>query len=296
MYVLDKTSIELTTNVGRLRDINPDHLRPYDAVYIGDPFCELGVDNIIENEDDLLKAVEILKECGKKVYLSTYVEPWTEKLSHISRMIEVGLDAGIEAVEISDLGVLRLISTEFKDINVHVSNYVNLFNSQSAKYLSRYNVKRILPYPELSLQEIDKIKEGGSVSIEIQIHGKIPLGYTELCTIRPENSKSKTKCPGTCYDVFMLRSDGLGMRAGGRVPFGHKDLCMINYLGELLNKGYRYFRIEALFESGKYRQSVGQIYRDHIDSMLESTGKFLEINPDGICNGFYFDKPGMEYL
>ena len=291
-----KQAFELTTTIGRLGDIDVEQLRPYDSVYIGDPFCELGINNLLTDKDALLEGIKILKDSSKKIYLSTYVDPRIGTFAGLEHLIEIALKAGVDAVEVSNLGVLRLIYNHFPGVDIYASNYIRLFNVSSVKALSTFNVKRIVPYPELSLAEIEEMKENSSVDIELQVHGKIPLGHTELCILIPQQTKIKNKCAGLCYEGFILRSGETAMKAAGRVGFGHKDLCMLNYMGVLLERGFRHFRIESRFENGQYRFNVGQIYRLHIESLLANREKLLQINVEGVCNGFYFERPGMEYV
>lgn len=288
---------ELTTTIGRLKDITVDQLKCYEAIYIGDPFCELGRDNLLEDGSSLKKAIKAIKSFGKKVYLNTYVDPRPAMFDSVKHSVETALEFGADAIGVSNLGVLRMVSKSFPKAGIHLSNYVRLFNLRSAIFVSQFNVKRIVPYPELSLSEIDRIKANTSIPMELPVHGKIPLGHTELCILMPEQTKTKKKgCVALCYKGYMLRSGGSAMKAAGRVAFSHKDICMLNYLGMLLNKGYRHFRIESIFESGSYRRQIGEIYRQHIEFLLKNNDKFLRINPEGICNGFYFEKPGMEYV
>jgi putative protease len=209
----------------------------------------------------------------------------------------MGVEAGIDGVEVADLGALRVIHGAFPDLSVTISNYVNLFNSSSAAVLQKFNARRIVPYVELALDEIDEIRTGAPIDIEIPVHGKIPLGYTEICVNRPEQHKTGKKCPATCYDGQILRSqNGLGMAAFGRATYSHKDLCMIDHLGSLVEKGYRHFRIEGRFESGDYRRRIGTVYRNHLETLMTAKAEFRNLNADGLCNGFYFSRPGMDYV
>jgi len=287
-------NIELTTTLGRKNDIKKENIKPYDAVYIGDPFCELVRGNILEDEKVLRESVKTIKNLGKKVYLSTYVEPWSDKIQEIQKMVEIALKEGIDAVEVADLGVLRMVYRNFPKLDIHVSNFVNLFNKKSAEFLSGFNVKRIMPYPELSLKEIDAIKE--NIAVEIQVHGKIPLGYTELCIVRPKTSKKKTLCSGPCYNGSMLKRGEFAMMACGRVAFGSKDLCMLDYMNFLMDKGYQFFRVESRFERGSYRRTVGELYRRKIEMIKSGKSEPSMIDTNLVCNGVYFEKPSMQYV
>lgn len=289
--------IEMTATIGRLRDLEDEALAPYDAVYLGDPFCECGADNLLEREADLHEAIRRLKDCGKSVYLSTYVEPWSDTTARLRRTIERSVRWGIDAVEISDLGVLRIVAATWPALAIHISQFIKLFNPQSVGTIAQGRVQRIMPNPELSLDEIDTLREGSSIPLELQVHGKIPLGYTERCVLRSDPPGSATACSGMCYEPYRLEhASGLAMRPAGRVTLAQKDLCMLPHLGTLLRKGYRYFRVETRFESSAYRKAVGLIYREHLTRLLDDEATLSAMNPYGLCNGFYFEQPGMTYV
>lgn len=288
--------LRLTTTVGRLKDVRPDELAPYTTVYIGDPYCELGIDNILVRENAVEEAAKILKGEGKEVLLSTDIAPWTDQVSRLGDVIARGVAAGIDGVEVSDLGVLRMVSRDFAGLPVVLGANVNLLNAATASFLREFNVTRLVPYAELPLAAIDIIRQRAPITIELPVHGMIPLGLTEVCVNRPGQDGPPGTCPATCYGGQVLRSDsGLGMRACGRTTAGTRDLCMLTHLAELLEKGYRDFRIEARFLTGFYRKVVGEQYRDHLAGAYATMQKLRELCPEGLCNGQYFEKPGLEF-
>lgn len=295
MSIAAEHGFELTTSVGRLKDVSVAKLSPYDAVYIGDPYCPLGRDNILEKAGAVAEATAKLKDAGKKVYLATYVEPWTKDIARVHDLLGSAVEAGIDAVEVADLGVLRVVSKEFSSLPVHIGAFVNLFNSASAQVLKGFGATRLTPYPELTLPEIGEVASSG-LELQIPVHGRVPLGYTEMCINRPAECAAGKPCGGTCYTGQKLRLDERYMTATGRITQGDRDLCMISHLGALVNAGYRHFRVEAMFERNDYRLSVGRIYRQQLQALVEAESRLKALNPAGLCNGFYFARPGEAYV
>jgi collagenase-like PrtC family protease len=64
------------------------------------------------------------------------------------------------------------------------------------------------------------------------------------------------------------------------------------------------FRIEAAYETPKYRLQIGQVYRAALESAVAGDGTvdesawqaIREHTAVGLCNGFYFGRTGSEYV
>lgn len=296
---------ELTTNVGRLDDLRGDWLQYYDSVYLGDPFCALLANNLTENTKHLEQAIRHLHDLDKRAYLTTYVEPWTDDLPRIGDAVAAAVDLGIDAIEILNLGVLRLVARRCAGIPVHVNGFVQAFNPVAATALADYGVRRLMPYHELTLDEVDLLHEKTSYELELPIHGAIPLGYAEFCMIHPNRVAEGKRCRGDCVRGFMLRHRDYSLRSAGRMTASGKDLCMLDHLELLQAKGYSTFRIESRLRDAAYRATVGSTYRRVLDHEAEGrSAATLQIDleplnrcsPEGLCNGYYFGESGIQYL
>jgi putative protease len=91
----------------------------------------------------------------------------------------------------------------------------------------------------------------------------------------------------------------------GTYIFNSKDLCMIEYIPELIDAGIDSFKIEGRMKTALYVATVARTYRKAIDDYLESPEKYKQNMPwylDQISNctyrqfttGFFFGKPSDE--
>lgn len=91
----------------------------------------------------------------------------------------------------------------------------------------------------------------------------------------------------------------------GTYIFNSKDLCMIEYIPEMIEAGIDSFKIEGRMKTALYVATVARTYRKAIDDYLESPEKYRNNMPwylDQISNctyrqfttGFYFGKPSEE--
>jgi len=302
---MSEQRIELTTNVGRIGDLRGQWLQYYDAVYLGDPFCDLLAHNLTEHTAHLTQAIERLHGLGKRAYLSTYVEPWTDDLPRIGDAVAAALELGVDGIEVLNLGVLHLVATQFEDARIHVNGFVQAFNPVAASVLSRYRVNRLMPYHELTLDEVELLRQKTALELEIPIHGSIPLGYAEFCMIHPANVAEDRRCRGDCYSGYLLRHRDYSLRSAGRMTASGKDLCMIEHLDMLAARGYSVFRIESRLRDAAYRATVGSIYRSRLEQAFAGQSarapeadldRLRVYSPEGLCNGYYFGRSGIEYL
>lgn len=286
---------ELVTNVPTLESMSECSLKHYDAVYLGMPYCWEYDGNLISNHEDLAAAVEMLRDMGKRVYLSTFAAPRNKDLERVFRLIDKAIELRIDAVESTNYGVIRHVTREYPDVRVHAGGLTNIYTSATAELLYSMGVERVMPAYELPIEDIRKIKDVG-IEVEVVVHGKIPLGISHDCFLRSFEDKIGKGCPYICKEEFWFRSDDLVLKPFGSATLSGKDVCMYEHV-EKLNFADA-MRIEAVSERIGYRDAVGRIYRKRMEHgySAEDFERLREIAKNGICNGFYFNKAGQDYV
>jgi collagenase-like PrtC family protease len=151
-------SFELNTSIANLRDLRASDLGAYDAIYLGDIYCRLYEANFLERPDDLREGIRILREQGKRAYVATYAAPRNDFLPRIQKTLEVAAEAGAEAVEIHNLGVLKIAHDQFPGLPVHVGGFANVYTDAGVEVLRGFGAVRFTPNYELSLDEIRRLR------------------------------------------------------------------------------------------------------------------------------------------
>ena len=85
---------ELNTTIANLRDLKASDLNDYDAVYLGDIYCRLYESNFLEQLGDLEEGLSILRDQGKRAYVTTYAAPRNDFLPKVRKMLEASLGGG----------------------------------------------------------------------------------------------------------------------------------------------------------------------------------------------------------
>jgi len=297
------SSFELNTTIANLKDLRESDLTDYDGVYLGDIYCRLYEANFLEQLGDLKEGLRILRDQGKRAYVTTYAAPRNDFLPKVLRMLEAAAAAGAEAVEIHNLGILRMAHDEFPQFPVHIGGFANVYTAAGAEVLRGFGAVRFTPNYELSLDEIQEITSACAAPMELLVHGKMPLGISDYCFLLEYEEKWGIKCPDLCQKELFLKQGDWAMKSVGKGILSGKDVCMLEHLPRLLSEGHRHFRIEAVSESPTYRREVAAVYRAALDRAAGGDGKVDESWWEtlrrhariGLCNGFYFGKSGMDY-
>ncbi|PYM07529.1 MAG: peptidase U32 [Candidatus Rokuibacteriota bacterium] len=298
------TPFELNTSISNLKDLRASDLGPYDAVYLGNIYCRLYEGNFLERPADLEEGLRIVRDQGKRAYLTTYAAPRNDFLPRVRKALEIAATGGAEAVEVHNLGILKIAHDEVPALPAHVGGFANVYTDAGAEVLKGFGATRITPNYELQLEEIDQIARDSGIAMELLVHGKMPLGISDYCFLLEYEDKWGIKCPDLCQKDLFLRKDGWGMKSVGKGVLSGKDVCMLEHLPRLIAGGHRAFRIEAVSESPAYRREVAAVYREALGCALsgeyrqrerwwEAVRKHSRL---GLCNGFYFGKSGMDYL
>jgi len=295
---------ELNTTISNLRDLNASDLSPYDAVYLGNITCRLYEANLLERFDDLQEAIVSVKSRGLKAYVTSYAAPRNDFLPKLRKALAVAVEAGAEAVEVHNLGVLKIVHEAYPGLPVHIGGFANVYTDAGGEVLKRFGAVRITPNYELSLDEIGQIQRQAGVPMELLVHGKMPLGISDHCFLLEYEEAWGMKCPDLCQQDLFLKQGDWAMKSIGKGVLSGKDVCMLEHLPCLVTEGHACFRVEAVSESPAYRLEVGRVYREALDRA------FARMNGTedrwwntlrghariGLCNGFYFGRSGMEYL
>ncbi len=295
---------ELNTTISNLRNLRESDLSAYDAVYLGNIYCRIYEDNFLERLDDLEEGIALVKGQGLRAYVTSYAAPRNDVLPKVQKALESAAAAGADAVEVHNLGVLRMVHERFPLMPAHIGGFANVYTDAGAEVLKEYGAVRFTPNYEISLDEAGAITSSVGIPAELVVHGKMPLGVSDYCFLLEYEQKWPEKCPALCQKPLFLKQGDWAMRSVGKGVLSGKDVCMLEHLPALIAAGHNVFRIEAAYETPAYRLNIAKIYRAALERTAagdctedESAWNTIrEHTAVGLCNGFYFGRTGAEYV
>jgi putative protease len=296
---------ELVVSVSSPGELSGTDLFPYGAVCLGSPYCRRVEGNYAELPERLGEAVVRLHGAGKRAYVATPATPREADLPYVSRLIDAAVAAGADALEIHNMGVLRILREKGRPIPAHMGAYANVYTHLAAGVMRDAGAVRVRPNAEVTLEEMGTIAREGGVEVELLVHGKIPLGVADRCFLLTEPEETDPKCPAACREEHWLTSRDWVLKTVGKGVLSGRDMCMLEHLPRLLGDGFRVFRVEGLYESAAYRSELGAVYREALDRAAaggeyrveEQWGETVRRHaPKGLCNGYYFGTAGRKYV
>jgi len=274
-------------------------------VCLGSPYCRRVEGNYAEAPDLLPGVVSRLHAAGKRAYVSTPAVPREADLPHVARLVDAAAAAAADALEIHNMGVLRIVREKGRRIPAHMGAYANVYTHLAARVMRDAGAVRVRPNAEVSLEEMAILAREAGVQVEVLVHGKIPLGVTDRCFLLTEPEESDTKCPSACGEVHWLTTRQWVLKTVGKGVLSGRDMCLLEHLPLLVAHGFRVFRVEGLYETAAYRSEIGAAYREALTRAFDGGEVALEDRwvdaarrhaPRGLCNGYGFGTTGRTYV
>lgn len=288
-----------------------------DAVYIGGEVFGLRAKAKNFTLDEMREGVEFAHAHGVKVYVTANILAHNDDLEGVRRYFEELKNVGPDALIISDPGVFMIAKEVLPDMELHVSTQANNTNYGTYRFWQQQGAKRVVSARELSLKEIREIRGHIPDDLEIEtfVHGAMCISYSGRCLLSnyfTGRDANQGACTHPCRWKYAVVEES---RPGEYLPvyenergtyiFNSKDLCMIEYIPELIDAGIDSFKIEGRMKTALYVATVARTYRRAIDDYLQSPDLYREHMPwylDQISNctyrqfttGFFFGKPSGE--
>lgn len=305
--------IELLAPAGNMEKLKMAIIYGADAVYIGGEKFGLRASAGNFNIEEIKEAVRFVHDNSKKLYVTVNIIPHNEDFIGLPEYLKEIEDAGVDAIIFSDPGVYLAAKESVPNMELHLSTQANNTNYRSAEFWYKQGVKRIVLARELSFEEIKEITQRSSKELEFEtfVHGAMCMSYSGRCLLSNYmvgRDANKGECAHPCrykYHLVEERRPGEYMPIEederGTYIFNSKDLCMIEYIPDLVNAGILSFKIEGRMKSAYYVASVVRAYRMAIDSYLadplnyvfkqEWLEEFSKASHREFSTGFYNNKP-----
>ena len=102
--------------------------------------------------------------------LNTLIFP--SELPAIERHIVQLTEAGVDAVLVQDLGLVRLLRAISPDLEIHASTQMTLTSAECIEVVAELGIERVVLAREVSIDEIRAISSHTSVELEAFVHGE----------------------------------------------------------------------------------------------------------------------------
>ncbi len=256
-----------------------------DAVYLGGSDLNLRAKAKGFDWEELSQATFIAHKQNKKIYFCLNIFPKDKHISKIKDVLYRLKDIGIDALIISDPGVIDLAQTIVPDIPIHLSTQANTTNSLSVRFWSKIGVKRINLARELNLLEIYKIrKQNNDIELEVFVHGAMCLAYSGRCLLSEYLNQRHANlglCTHPCRYQYKIKEIILEekTRVGENLwrikendeyceILSCDDLCLINFIKWFVKNQINGLKIEGRTKTSSYVGPVVDVYKTAIKDLV----------------------------
>lgn len=112
-----------------------------------------------------------------------------------------------DAFIVTDIGLMQELHKEFPNVPLHFSTQFGAHNIDDVNYIKSLSGERAILSRELTLSEINNIRENTDIELECFIWGSQCLSFSGLCffgTLINGGGGNRGKCIITCRDIYSI--------------------------------------------------------------------------------------------
>lgn len=273
---------ELLIPAGSLEVLRTAVIFGADAVYIGGEAYGLRAKAKNFSEEEMREGIDFAHDRGVKVYVTANILAHNDDLEGARQYFSLLKTMKPDGIIIADPGMFMMAREVCPEIDVHISTQANNTNYQTWKFWYGQGVRRAVAARELSLEEIAEVRRRIPEDMEIEcfVHGAMCMSYSGRCLLSnyfTGRDANRGACTHPCRWKYAVMEEE---RPGEYLPvyenergtylFNSRDLCMVEYIPELIKAGIDSFKIEGRMKAALYVASVTRTYRKAIDDYFEA--------------------------
>lgn len=314
---------ELLAPAGSLEKLKTAVHYGADAVYLGGSDYSLRA-HAVMGRDDLAEAIGYAHDYQVKTYITVNIMAHNDDLKALPDYLHFLREAKADGLIIADPGILSIAKETVPELPIHLSTQANVTNLASARFWQSQGVERLNLARELSLREIQEIRNVVALKLEIFVHGALCISYSGRCSLSlymTGRDANLGNCAHPCRYKYQLEEE---KRPGQFYPveedqhgtyiFNSKDLCLLNKIPALIKAGADSLKLEGRMKSVYYVGAVVRLYRAALDYIgttlaeqgpegLESlimpakfTDELVKIGSRGYTENFFAGAPGSSEM
>ncbi|MFX3636839.1 MAG: DUF3656 domain-containing protein [Candidatus Pristimantibacillus sp.] len=244
-----------------------------DAIFFGvEKFNARARANNFRSEE-LPEIMAFLHSYGVKGFLTFNILVFEDELRDARQLIEMCIEAGVDAVIVQDLGLVKIIRELSPDFPIHGSTQMTITSPEAVEFTKPFGLERVVLGRENNLKQIRKIGEQAKLPMEVFVHGALCVSYSGQCLTSEMwggRSANRGECAQACRLPYDLMVDGVHKPMGDvTYLLSPKDLAAIDLVPELIEAGVTSFKIEGRLKSPEYVANVVSKYRGVIDRYFD---------------------------
>lgn len=261
-----------------------------DAVYIGAP--KFGARSAANNSlEDIHTLVQYAHQFDARVYVALNTILSDAELAEAENLIWSLYKTGVDAIIIQDMGILML---NLPPIPIHASTQTDNRTVEKVQFLANAGFSQVVLARELSINEIKRIADNVSVTLEAFVHGALCVCYSGQCYLSESISKrsaNRGACAQFCRLPYTLTDSEGEIILQKKHLLSMKDLNLSEQLEDMIDAGVSSLKIEGRLKDIQYVKNVVAYYRQKLDKIISRRQEYIRSSA-GSCT--YTFKPNLD--
>lgn len=268
-----KKSLELLAPAGTWEALEAAVNAGADAVYLGGKAFGARAYAGNFDRDELSRAVRFAHLHGVRLFVAVNTLADDREMRELADYLAFLSNAGVDAIIVQDLGVLRLARLVAPELPRHASTQMTITNAAGVRFAADCGMVRAVPARELSIADL-RAAAAEDIEIEAFIHGALCVCYSGQCLMSSligGRSGNRGRCAQPCRMPYTLIGDSgenLLRGSAGAYLLSPCDLNTFDVLPQMIEAGVCSFKIEGRMKRPEYVAVVVDAYRRAIDSYL----------------------------
>ena len=284
MYVQRRTRPEVLAPAGNLRGLKTAVDYGADAVYCGGK--AFGMRSAPKNLSlaDFEEGARYAHERGARVYVTCNVLPRNSEVEAIREYLGQLKDTGVDALIVSDIGVMMTAREVAPELELHVSTQAGVTNYGAARALYDLGARRVVLAREMDLQAVRDIRARipDDMDIECFVHGSMCMAFSGRCLFSnylTGRDGNHGECAQPCrwkYSIVEEKRPGryypIEQTEEGAYLFNSQDMNMLEHLDDLIDSGATSLKIEGRSKSAYYIAAMSNAYKTAVNAYMVQRG------------------------
>jgi U32 family peptidase len=222
--------------------------------------------------DDLGPTMLELHEKGVRGYVALNTLVFDDELGALEVKIRASCAAGVDAIIVQDLAVMRLVREIAPTMPIHASTQMTCTDRAALEVARSLGAERVILPRELSLDDIASLSKDAPVELEVFVHGALCISYSGQCLTSEAiggRSANRGACAQACRLPYDLVVDGVRKDLGDRAYLlSPQDLDALVFIPSLVRLGVRALKIEGRMKGPDYVQATTSLYKKAVLAAL----------------------------
>lgn len=273
--------IELLAPVGDLECLKAAVQNGANAVYLGASSFSARASAKNFNLSELEEAIRYATLRNVQVHLALNTLIKNEEFNEALELAKKAYELGVSAIIVQDYGLASTLLNYLPDLPIHASTQMSIHNLEGVQELESLGFHRAVLARELSISELEFIRNHTNMELEMFIHGALCISYSGQCLLSSMiggRSGNRGKCAQACrlpYELIRKQKEQSNTLDKGYL-LSPRDLCGLDFLPSIIELGINSLKIEGRMKTPEYVATVTRIYRKYIDLALSEKPYIIE--------------------